>query len=149
MHRTPVLIFLSDGRGSASDQQIQDICNKAISLGSVNKHHSLLSSFSFLIQYHSRPLSFHTISFGPWNGSLRRMAEVAGEVQRANIDPTRPTVPSSYIEAEDTVCVTPKISICSIHRFCIVFNQVVLAETFLGIAESLRKPRGSLIRMNP
>ncbi|KAF8270133.1 hypothetical protein EI94DRAFT_1572289 [Lactarius quietus] len=76
-----------------------------------------------------RPLSFHAVSFGQdsTSSSLRRMAQIASEVQHnAPHDPLLPTaanVPSSYAEALDTV-----------H----------LAETFLGIAESLRKPRGFL-----
>ncbi|KAH7910222.1 hypothetical protein BJ138DRAFT_1127056 [Hygrophoropsis aurantiaca] len=78
-----------------------------------------------------KPLSFHAVSFGPDSSSayLRRMADIALEVQNnAPRDPLAPaaaTVLSSYSEALDTV---------------------QLAETFLGIAESLRKPRGSLLR---
>ncbi|KAI0062821.1 hypothetical protein BV25DRAFT_1885018 [Artomyces pyxidatus] len=77
-----------------------------------------------------KPLSFHAVSFGrdSATSSLRRMAQIALEVQNnAPRDPLLPaaaTVPSSYAEALDTVR---------------------LAETFLGIAESLRKPRGSLL----
>jgi len=76
-----------------------------------------------------RPLSFHAVSFGQdaSSSSLRRMSEIALEVQNnAPHDPLLPAaanVPSSYTEALDTVR---------------------LAETFLGIAESLRKPRGFL-----
>ncbi|KAF8270139.1 hypothetical protein EI94DRAFT_1572222, partial [Lactarius quietus] len=76
-----------------------------------------------------RPLSFHAVSFGQEASSisLRRMSEIALEVQNnAPHDPLLPAtakVPSSYTEALDTVR---------------------LAETFLGIAESLRKPRGFL-----
>ncbi|KAI0314894.1 hypothetical protein OF83DRAFT_1134774 [Amylostereum chailletii] len=78
------------------------------------------------------PLSFHSVSFGRPDGrsagTLRRMAEVALLIQ--NRTPHNPralgaaTVPSSYAEALDTVS---------------------LAETFLGIAEALRKPHGSLL----
>ncbi|KAI0052041.1 hypothetical protein FA95DRAFT_1484280 [Auriscalpium vulgare] len=80
-----------------------------------------------------KPLSFHAVSFGPdsSSSSLRRMAQIAREVQtNAPHDPLLPaaaTVPSSYAVALDTVR---------------------LAETFLGIAESLRKPRGSLLHAN-
>jgi len=76
-----------------------------------------------------RPLSFHAVSFGQdaRSASLRRMAQIALEVQNnAPHDPLLPAaanVPSSFNEALDTVR---------------------LAETFLGIAESLRKPRGFL-----
>ncbi|KAJ7066394.1 hypothetical protein C8F01DRAFT_1123111 [Mycena amicta] len=77
-----------------------------------------------------KPLSFHSVSFGKasQSGYLRRMAQVALEVQNsAPRDPLAPagaTIESSYSEALDTVR---------------------LAETFLGFAESLRKPRGALV----
>ncbi|KAG0701346.1 hypothetical protein DFH29DRAFT_990130 [Suillus ampliporus] len=77
-----------------------------------------------------KPLSFHAVSFGPDRSStsLRRMTQIALEIQNnAPRDPLAPpaaTVTCSYTQALDTV---------------------QLAETFLGIAESLRKPRGSLI----
>lgn len=78
-----------------------------------------------------KPLSFHAVSFGRDSASshLRRMVQIALDIQNnAPRDPLAPaasTVLSSYSQALDTVR---------------------LAETFLGIAESLRKPRGSLIR---
>lgn len=51
-----------------------------------------------------RPLSFHAVSFGPSNQVLRRMADIAQDIQRtAPVDPMHPTVPSSYTEAIDTV----------------------------------------------
>ncbi|KIK47712.1 hypothetical protein CY34DRAFT_191735 [Suillus luteus UH-Slu-Lm8-n1] len=77
-----------------------------------------------------KPLSFHAVSFGSDTTStyLRRMSQIALDIQNnAPRDPLVPlaaTVTSSYTQALDTV---------------------QLAETFLGIAESLRKPRGSLI----
>lgn len=77
-----------------------------------------------------RPLSFHAVSFGEESSlsSLRKMAEIALETQidGAN-DPLHPAgdnVPSFYIEA---------------------LNTVELGEAFLGIAESLGKPRGFLL----
>ncbi|KAJ7763628.1 hypothetical protein DFH07DRAFT_1059276 [Mycena maculata] len=76
-----------------------------------------------------KPLSFHSVSFGSASQSaiLRRMAQVALEVQngapRDPLVPAEATINSSYSEALDTVR---------------------LAETFLGFAESLRKPRGAL-----
>ncbi|KAK7676902.1 hypothetical protein QCA50_020158 [Cerrena zonata] len=104
--RSPVVIFLSDGECKIADVIVRDLCLRSVARG--------------------RPLSFHTVAFGPYNAVLRRMAEVAGQVQAAAIaDPMHPTVPSSYTEALDTVR---------------------LAETFLGLAESLRKPRGALMR---
>ncbi|KAF9218569.1 hypothetical protein BS17DRAFT_720337 [Gyrodon lividus] len=77
-----------------------------------------------------KAVSFHSVSFGPDASSmyLRRMAEIAVDAQNnAPRDPLAPaaaTVMSSYTQALDTV---------------------QLAETFLGIAESLRKPRGALL----
>ncbi|KAI0774119.1 hypothetical protein C8Q74DRAFT_1368625 [Fomes fomentarius] len=66
--------------------------------------------------------------FGPDTDTLRRMAQLAQEVERdAPHEQLHRNggVPSSLHEALDTVR---------------------LAETFLGIAESLRKPRGALLR---
>ncbi|KAI6101021.1 hypothetical protein EDD16DRAFT_1844403 [Pisolithus croceorrhizus] len=77
-----------------------------------------------------KAVSFHAVSFGPDASStyLRRMAEIAIDAQNnAPRDPLAPaaaTVMSSYNQALDSV---------------------QLAETFLGIAESLRKPRGALM----
>ncbi|KIJ09825.1 hypothetical protein PAXINDRAFT_102165 [Paxillus involutus ATCC 200175] len=77
-----------------------------------------------------KPLSFHAISFGrdSQSSTLRRMSQIALEAQRsAPRDPLMPapaTVHSSYSEA---------------------LNTVQLATTFVGIAQSLSKPRGSLV----
>lgn len=73
-----------------------------------------------------KPLSFHSVLFGSHDGmgSLRSMAQVALDIQNGAADAQR-SVPSSFTEA---------------------LNEVRLAETFLGFAESLRKPRGSLLR---
>ncbi|KAJ6519114.1 hypothetical protein C8R45DRAFT_851769, partial [Mycena sanguinolenta] len=77
-----------------------------------------------------KPLSFHAVSFGSAAQSsvLRRMAQIALEVQtnapRDPLTPAEATINSSYSEALDTVR---------------------LAETFLGFAESLKKPRGALL----
>ncbi|KDQ64238.1 hypothetical protein JAAARDRAFT_201615 [Jaapia argillacea MUCL 33604] len=104
--RTPVIIFLSDGECHVEDTVVQDLCRRAIHLG--------------------KSLSFHAVSFGPRSEVLRRMAQIATDIQRgAPPDPINPPVISSYTEALDTIR---------------------LAETFLGLAESLRKPRGSLLR---
>ena len=95
-----------------------------------------------------RPLSLHAVSFGheAASTSLRRMAQIALEVQNnAPQDPLLPvgaSIPSSYTEALDTVrgqclCFRPRALTQD-------FYQVRLAETFLGLAESLRKPRGFL-----
>ncbi|KAF8552259.1 hypothetical protein OG21DRAFT_1416462 [Imleria badia] len=77
-----------------------------------------------------KAVSFHAVSFGPDGSSmtLRRMAQIAQDAQnnepRDRLAPAAATVLSSYSEALDTV---------------------QLAQTFLGIAESLRKPRGALM----
>ncbi|KAI0774120.1 hypothetical protein C8Q74DRAFT_810377 [Fomes fomentarius] len=106
--RSPVVIFLSDGECSIADETMQDLCRRSIARG--------------------KPLSFHAVAFGPSTGTLRRMAQIARDVE-SNVppDPLNPHagIPSSYAEALDTVR---------------------LAETFLGIAESLAKPRGALFR---
>ncbi|KAF9228234.1 hypothetical protein BS17DRAFT_850512 [Gyrodon lividus] len=72
-----------------------------------------------------KALSLHAILFGPTITSdcLRRMITVALDEQSRT--PTMASTPSSFHEALDTV---------------------KLAQTFLGIAESLRKPRGALIQ---
>ncbi|KAH9023069.1 hypothetical protein EDB83DRAFT_1992577 [Lactarius deliciosus] len=123
--RTPVIVFLSDGESSIQDKVVVDLCRSAIQ--------------------HGKPLSFHAVFFGPDGEStsfssnsgqnspvsiLRKMVDIASEIQdRAPPDPLLPTaarISSSFNTALDTV-----------H----------LAETFLGIAESLRKPRGSLMSL--
>ncbi|KAG1764546.1 hypothetical protein EDD22DRAFT_951631 [Suillus occidentalis] len=75
-----------------------------------------------------RALSFHSVSFGQnkYSATLRTMFQIALEIQNnAPQDALGPAaVPSSYTNALDTV---------------------QLAETFLGIASSLTKPRGALI----
>ncbi|KAJ6514906.1 hypothetical protein C8R47DRAFT_1172974 [Mycena vitilis] len=74
------------------------------------------------------PLSFHSVLFGNNYGRaiLTRMADLALNIQNAAPNnAAQGSVPSSFSEALD---------------------EVRLAETFLGFAESLRKPRGSLLR---
>jgi len=107
--RAPVVIFLSDGECSVSDATVRSICRAAIDLG--------------------KPLSFHTVSFGPRNETLRRMAQVAREVEAtAPRDPLLP--PDAHVESS----------------YATALDSVRLAETFLGLANSLRNTRGSLIR---
>ncbi|KAM5530024.1 hypothetical protein V8D89_016309, partial [Ganoderma adspersum] len=75
-----------------------------------------------------KTVSFHAVSFGPRPSNLQRMAQIARDVENGvPPDPLNPhaRVPSSYHHALDTVR---------------------LAETFLGIADSLAKPRGALFR---
>ncbi|KAG8938851.1 hypothetical protein FRC04_007416 [Tulasnella sp. 424] len=75
-----------------------------------------------------KPLSFHAVSFGRDSSSqsLRRMVTVAGNVVRnAPRGPLAPVVPCSYSNARDTIRLT---------------------ETFINIADSLKKPRAALLR---
>jgi len=77
------------------------------------------------------PLSLHTVSFGPDASSsmLRRMADLALHIQN-NVprDPLKP----------------PTVSMPS--SFSAALDSVRLAETFVGFAESMTKPRGALMR---
>ncbi|KAJ7289088.1 hypothetical protein C8J57DRAFT_1445420 [Mycena rebaudengoi] len=70
-----------------------------------------------------KPLSFHSVSFGSAARSSIAL-EVQTNAPRDPLTPSEVTINSSYSEALDTVR---------------------LAETFLGFAESLRKPRGALL----
>ncbi|KAG8962040.1 hypothetical protein FRC05_005627 [Tulasnella sp. 425] len=75
-----------------------------------------------------KPLSFHAVSFGKdsSSASLRRMVAVAEKVvQDDPRDQLAPVVPCSYSDAADTIR---------------------LAETFINIANSLKKPRAALLR---
>ncbi|KAJ6484962.1 hypothetical protein DFH09DRAFT_1211234 [Mycena vulgaris] len=103
----PVVIFLSDGECEDAQATVESLSHAAVDLG--------------------KPLSFHSVLFGPDDGreSLESMAHLALRIQNTVNDAHQRSVPSSFSEALD---------------------EVRLAETFLGIAESLRKPRGSLLR---
>lgn len=91
-----------------------------------------------------KPLSFHAVSFGDGasDTTLRTMADLALNLQN-NARPAPATVPSSFATALDTV----SIHVSGIHiiQIKLIPSQVQLTETFLGIAESLRKTRGSLM----
>jgi len=75
------------------------------------------------------------------------MADIALEIQnnapRGAVLPAAANVPSSFATALDTVS-TPAFGVDMFHNNNDP-SQVRLTETFLGIAESLRKPRGSLM----
>jgi hypothetical protein len=96
-----------------------------------------------------KPLSFHSVSFGEDASSttLRRMADIALEIQnnapRGVVLPAAANVPSYFTTALDTVS-TPAFGVDMLQNNNDL-SQVRLTETFLGIAESLRKPRGSLM----
>ncbi|CAK5283767.1 unnamed protein product [Mycena citricolor] len=79
-----------------------------------------------------RPLSFHSVSFGrdAQSATLRRMAQLALEVQR-NAPVSNPLMPAAAVVDSS---------------YSVALDTVRLAETFLGFAESLRKPRGALFK---
>ncbi|KAH9047539.1 hypothetical protein EDB83DRAFT_2267127 [Lactarius deliciosus] len=109
--RTPIMIFLSDGKCAVSDEVVQDLCRSALQ--------------------HGKPLSFHTVSFGPDSSVpiLRKMAQIALEIQESA--PQNPGLPVA-------ASVPPS-------SFATALDTVRLMEAFLGIADSMRKPRGSLV----
>jgi hypothetical protein len=77
------------------------------------------------------------------------MANLALDIQtnapRNQMGSAATSIPSSFTIALDTVRrLIPPDMIRKSHHIDTI--QVQLAETFLGIAESLRKPRGSLMR---
>jgi len=61
-----------------------------------------------LIYKYSKPLSFHGVAFGSQNGVLRRMAQIAREIQdsipRDPLLPQAANIQSSFAEALDSVC---------------------------------------------
>ncbi|KZW03814.1 hypothetical protein EXIGLDRAFT_4132 [Exidia glandulosa HHB12029] len=75
-----------------------------------------------------KPLAFHAVSFGraEWSDTLDLMAHLAREVYR--------TAPGGGANA-DTQCTSTR-----------ALDTVRLAETFIGIADSLKKPRAALVR---
>ena len=101
----PIIILLSDGECHIADETMQDLCRRSIALGYAPLEALIKTS---LMQVSSRkPVSFHAVAFGPSTGQLRRMAQIASDVEsRAPPDPVHPHahVPSSYHEALDTVC---------------------------------------------
>ncbi|KAG9039495.1 hypothetical protein FS837_000976 [Tulasnella sp. UAMH 9824] len=103
--RAPVVVFLSDGEGHLDEDIMRGLCDRAVVLGS--------------------PLSFWSISFGPYSRVLREMANIAKDVaSRAPRGSNAVAVPSA---------------------FCTAISTVQLAKTFSNIATSLRKARASLI----
>ena len=99
LHRSPVVIFLSDGACSVSDNKIYDLAQRSQALGT--------------------PLVFHSVSFGPdgSSGSLRRMSDIAAEVHaRAPPNPLAGPGAGSctYTEAIDTVTCEPLLAL-SLH----------------------------------
>ncbi len=75
------------------------------------------------------------------------MAQLALEIQNnapRGRGPATTSIPSSFTVALDTVS-APDILHEDNEKRMLKLSQVQLAQTFLGIAESLRKPRGSLI----
>ena len=101
------MIFLSDGECSVPDTAIQDLCRSAVRLGFVVLSHAWANR-SLTVRCR-KPLSFHSVSFGPdsSSSSLRRMANLALGIQNnAPRDPLRSpaaSVPSCFAIALDTV----------------------------------------------
>lgn len=102
------MIFLSDGECPVPDTSIQDLCHSAIRLGSV------IVFFTSQVQWNGllvprKPLSFHSVSFGPdsTSTSLRRMAQLALQIQNnAPRDRGHATsIPSAFTAALDTVSI--------------------------------------------
>lgn len=77
------------------------------------------------------------------------MADLALEIQNNApgnaLLPTAANIPSSFATALDTVSTHAPGTDMIRSKINLSLSQVRLTETFLGIAESLRKPRGSLI----
>lgn len=72
---------------------------------------------------------------------MERMVTVALDVQSKT--PALASAPSSFHEALNSVGRFPWLTL---HVVPIYILQVQLSQTFLGIAESLRKPRGALMQ---
>ena len=144
--RTPVIIFLSDGECSIKAHTVRELCRSAVHLGSVLLH---ILSCPMLIELLRKPLSFHAVSFGEdsQSSSLRQMVQIALDIQsnapQNLLVPAASIVLSSYSQALDTVGMRHYLVCLSSQAR---LKQIQLAETFIGIAESLRKPRGSLLR---
>jgi hypothetical protein len=101
-----VIIFLSDGECGVTDERVQDVCRRALALGSVLSQ-SLAPSFCLNDINHRDPLSFHTVAFGDNNAILQRMVDLATDIQnRAPPNQMRPSIPSSYSLALDSVSST-------------------------------------------
>lgn len=101
-----MIIFLSDGECSIADEIVQDICRSAVRLGYEYFRLSTLGSLHSPL-FHRKPLSLQTVSFGPRNEVLRRMARIALDIQNSAPAPigaiASAPILSSYSEALDTV----------------------------------------------
>ncbi|KAH8977860.1 hypothetical protein EDB86DRAFT_3157188 [Lactarius hatsudake] len=87
--RSPVLVFLTDGKTRIEDKPVYDICRAAVDRG--------------------LPLSFHAISFGPDNRTnvLRKMVQIAQEVEKsAPRNSLTKGITSSFTRAVDSVELT-------------------------------------------
>ena len=68
IHRTPIMIFLSDGECSVPGYAIRDLCHSAIRLGWVPL---LTDANRRLTGWFRKPLSFHGVSFGnEWDSTI-------------------------------------------------------------------------------
>jgi hypothetical protein len=104
LFRSPVVVFLSDGQSAVRDETMYDLCRTSIRLG----YAALATLLPSLTVLHSKPLAFHSISFGREDRSqiLKRMATIARD-EYAAIPPDplmgNTSNPCSFHEALDTV----------------------------------------------
>ncbi|CAE6509851.1 unnamed protein product [Rhizoctonia solani] len=98
--RAPVVIFLSDGESSISDNSISRLCQRCLQLG--------------------MPLAFYTISFGSskYSRSLQRMAQIAAQAHqtaRSNQRSPRNTskIPCAYMDVNGALELANKFLVIS------------------------------------
>ena len=79
---------------------MRNFCQSVLSLGWVNAYSSRERE---ILIFYRRPVSFHSVSFGVFNGKLRNMAQIAREVENTAPRDKANSLPSSYTEAMSTV----------------------------------------------
>jgi len=109
------------------EKVVNDLCQKALTLGYVRL---LIASIWLTLRLRRAPLALHAVQFGEdiYYQSLRRMVDIAEEVYAtAPRDPLAP--------ADGRSC-----------TFTSALGTIQLANTFMTIAGSLKKPRAALSR---
>jgi hypothetical protein len=140
--RTPVVVFLSDGECSVNDAAVQDPARRAIALGYVAVC-SIGVMNVFLIVWQWQPL-FPLRRF--W--SFQRYLAADGSARQGHPEPGA----AGPDEAACAMLLLRGSGLCTcaftVNSLVLTVGtpQIRLAETFLGIADSLRKPRGSLMK---
>lgn len=140
--RSPVIIFLSDGLCGVQESNVRDLCRRSIALGCVclplNGWFALTRRVVVLCP--STPSHLvHTMKFCVgWPKSLWTCSGQHPRIPCAQPFP-RPTWKHSTRFVAALVSSIHGLTNSSLHL------QVRLAETFLGIADSLAKPRGALM----